>query len=418
MPEDRDQDKEAEDQDRSTRRRASSKKKQAERKKVIESGGATQDEKPAKAEPKRPSLVKKKAAPQKPAAKETEERPRRTRRRTAPAPVARRGRKERSRPEPEAMGDLAELSTPPEAEVDLMAELSPIWELGLPIGGGLCLLSVGLAVASLLTSGSQVTGIVVVGLVLLLMAIAGGGVGVLARKVWGYILGIGASGLGTVTGLLWGMYAVVQPEVSPWLPLSFFLSNLLAVLALYQMRWGPGPIADDRERFRALKRNLNNYTTAQGELAHSAAIAAVLASLMGGLLLMGANTATSQDPTMPANFTDGMRLEQFEEPPTEGTIVLARWGNEDYFFLGRVDQSRNGDEYHITFLDGDEAWVRASDLRHDAVQANSSVHIHVQGHEGWLPAQITQRANNRVEADIGPQRVWVPLAMVRVRELG
>jgi len=319
--------------------------------------------------------------------------------------------------ETEAVGELIEPSEPPDANVDIMGELEPAWNLGLPVGGGLCLLSVGLAVASLLTSGGQASSFNVIGLVLLLMAIAGGGVGVLARKIWGYVLGIGASGLGTVVGLLWGMYAVVTPDLSPWLPLFFFLSNLLAVLTLYQMRWGPGLFADERDRIRAMRRKLSSYTTAQGELAHSAAVVAVLATLMGILLLLGANTTTAATTSLPPNFTDGMDLQTFESPPEEGSLVLARWGSDEYFFLGRVDQSRNNDEFHVTYLDGDEGWVRLADLRQDAVRANASVHIHVQGHERWLPALITQRANNRVEADIGPQRVWVPLAMDRVREL-
>ena len=96
--------------------------------------------------------------------------------------------------------------------------------------------------------------------------------------------------------------------------------------------------------------------------------------------------------------------------------MLARWGNEDYFFLGRVEQRRENDEMHIVYLDGDRAWVRLDDLRRDTVRAGASVHIHVQGHDGWAPAVVTQRSGNRIEADVGSQRVWVALGMVRVRE--
>lgn len=418
MPEDRDKEKETKKTSSAARRRASSKKKQAERRKVVESGGgrSAKEDKPRKSRKPRPE-PKKKAVRRRPADREPEERPKRSKRRPAAAP-ARRARRDR-KPEPvEPIGELTEPKEPPEANLDLMGELYPVWEPGLPVGGGLCLLSVGLAVAALLTTSESVSALTVIGLLLLLVAISIGGVGVLARKIWGYVIGIGAAGLGTLAGLLWGMYAVVQPDLNPWLPLGFFLSNLLAVLALYQMRWGPGPMADERERYRSMKRHLTSFTTAHGELAHSAAFGAILATVIGGLLLVGANTARSEAPSLPANFSDGMSLDSLEEPPEEGTVVLARWGTEDYFFLGRVDQARGDDEFHVTYLDGDEAWVRLSDLRRDTVRTGASVHIHLQGHEGWLPATITQRSGSRVEADVGAtERVWVPLAMVRVREL-
>jgi hypothetical protein len=118
-----------------------------------------------------------------------------------------------------------------------------------------------------------------------------------------------------------------------------------------------------------------------------------------------------------ARFADGMELERLDEAPDEGTVVLARWGSEVYFFLGRVTEQRGDDELHISYLDGDREWVNLSDLRRDTVRAGSIVHVHVQGHEGWLPAQVTQRTGDRVEVDLGSRRVWVPLAMVRVREL-
>ncbi len=410
MPEERDQD--TKTSKGSRRRRASAKKKQAERKKVTE--GAKLD-KPSKTKERKSRPVRKKAERRKASTRSEEDRPKRTRKR-GPQGGRRRPRKDR-RQDAEPIGELTEPEQPPRPELDLAGELEPAWELGVPVGGGLCLLSVGLAIAAMLTARPQGFSVAMVGLLLLLLAIAGGGVGVLARKVWGYILALGSTGLGTIAGLLWAVNSVVTPDLSPWLPLFFFVCNVAAVLFLYQMRWGPGFMADERDRYRAMKRNLASYTTAHGELAHAGAIAAVLASLMGGLLLMGAHTTTSSRPSMPANFADGMQLQEITEAPEEGSVVLARWGREDYFFLGRVDQRRGDDEYHITYLDGDEAWVRQSDLRQDGVRAGASVHIHVQGHEGWLPARITQRANNRVEADIGPQRVWVPLAMVRVREL-
>lgn len=411
MPDERDQ--ESTENSKSTRRRrASAKKKQAERKKVTE--GAKLD-KPSKAKERKSRPVRKKAERRATAPARTEdEKPKRARRKGTQG-GHRRPRKDRRDAEP--IGELIEPDQPPHPELDLTGELEPAWEPGVLFGGGLCLLAVGLAIAAMLTSRLEGFSVAMVGLLLLLLAIAGGGVGVLARKVWGYILALGATGLGTLAGLLWAVNSVVTPDLSPWLPLLFFICNIAAVMILYQMRWGPGIAADERERFRAMKRSLTSYTTAHGEFAHAGAIAAVLASLMGGLLLMGAHTTESSRPSMPSNFADGMQLVEVTEDLAEGSVVLARWGTEDYFFLGRVDQSRNDDEYHITYLDGDEAWVRRADLRQDAVRSGASVHIHVQGHEGWLPARITQRANNRVEADIGPQRVWVPLAMVRVREL-
>ena len=168
---------------------------------------------------------------------------------------------------------------------------------------------------------------------------------------------------------------------------------------LFHMRWGPGPMADERDRLRSLRLKTANHTTVSGEIALSGSIAAVLASVLCGLLLMGAATGTSSSSSAAARFVDGMDLETFSEPPDSGTTVLARWGNEDYFFIGRVDQTRNGDEIHVAYLDGDRAWVQLRDIRRDTVRAGASVHIHVQGHDGWLPAVVTQRSGNRVEAD-------------------
>jgi hypothetical protein len=69
------------------------------------------------------------------------------------------------------------------------------------------------------------------------------------------------------------------------------------------------------------------------------------------------------------------------------------------------------------YLDNDRAWVRLADLRRDTVRAGMSVHVHVQGSDGWLPAVVTQRSGNRIEAELtNNQRVWVPLGMIRVRE--
>jgi hypothetical protein len=415
MPEDREHESQETSDSRPARRRASDRKKQAERRKVVE---APAEEKASPPQERRERPAERKKPEQRRSAPPVEERPRRARYESVESPP-RRQRKDRDRrPEHEPLGDLVEPKAPPEAEIDLAGELDPVWPIGLPIGGSLCLVSVAAAIAALLMARPQQFSWTVIGLLILLLAIAGGGIGVLARKVWGYILAMGASALGAVGGLIWTMYSVVTPELRPWLPLVFCLSNGAAIYFLHQMRWGPGLMTDERERFRAAKRILGAYTTDHGELAYAGAAAAILATLMGLLMIMGANTTSSRRADEPENFADGMALTAFTTAPEQGSIVLARWGNEDYFFLGRLDQSRGDDEFHVTYLDGDEAWVRMNDLRQDTVAAGASVHVHVQGHEGWLPARITQRANNRVEADVGgDQPVWVPLAMIRVREL-
>jgi hypothetical protein len=272
------------------------------------------------------------------------------------------------------------------------------------------------AVVSLVLSAGDMSPVSIIGLALLLLSIAVGGIGVLARKTWGYILGLGASGLGIAAGLLWSLLAVVSNDMSPLWPLFFFICNILAAIALFQMRWGPGPLADERDRMRSLKLRTSNHTTVTGELAYSGSIAAVLASVLCGLLLMGATTSSGR-PASQAAFQDGVDLDALTGAPETGSVVLARWGNEDYFFLGRVEGARGDDEFHIVFLDGDQSWVRAADLRADTVRTGMSIHVHVQGQEGWLPGVVTQRSGNRVEVEVANnQRVWVQLAMVRVRE--
>ena len=326
---------------------------------------------------------------------------------------------ERTIPDPpsELEGALMEPDEPPRSTVALTGTLDPAWRLGRPIGGGLCLLSIAAAIAAMYSSSPPESTYTRFGMLLLLLAIAGGVGGVLARKLWGYILALGATGLGALVGVLWTVKAALTPELSPWLPGAFSVCCIASFSTLYRMRWGPRFLASGPERHRARQLSLSSYTTNHGELAYAGVVIAVLATVTGGLWLFDARPDGENGPSMPANFTDGMQLEGLTEPPSEGSLVLARWGSEDYFFIGRVDQLRGDDEVHVTFLDGDEAWLRQADLRQDAVREGASVHIHVQDHEGWLPARITERRNNRVEADIGPQRVWVHLAMVRAREL-
>jgi hypothetical protein len=315
----------------------------------------------------------------------------------------------------EAPIEILEPDRPPEADIDLAGDLEPVWEPGVNVGGILAFLSVVFAAVALGFSAGELSLIAIIGLSLLLLAIAVGGIGVLARKVWGYILGLGATGLGVVAGLMWSLMAVVSNDMSPLWPLFFFICNILAAIALFQMRWGPGPLADERERLRSLKLRTANHTTVTGELAYSGSIAAVLASVLCGLLLMGATTSTARPAGQ--NFQDGVDLEALDGAPENGAVVLARWGNEDYFFLGRVQESRANDEFHVVFLDGDQSWVRLADLRRDTVQEGMSVHVHVQGQDGWLPAVVTQRVGDRVQVEVATgQQVQVPLGMVRVRE--
>ena len=407
----------AREKKRARKSRTSDRKKRAEKRK-------TSDDAEAKPRKTRRSSERRRRAERRPEGRRSSERqrrrsrrdvdeePRRSRRRTAGPSAPKRRRKERLEPE---HIEIVEPERPPEPDIDLSADLEPTWEPGVLIGGGLGLAGVAFAFIALLTSGGQASIISIIGLVILLIAISSGNIGVLARKTWGYILALGATGLGVVAGLLWALYSVVGIDLNPLWPLFFFLCNLGSVILLFQMRWGPGPLADERDRLRSLKLRTSNHTTVTGEIALSGSIAAVLASVLCGLLLMGA-AASSSHPTGP-NFVDGAELQSLSEAPELGSIVLARWGNEDYFFLGRVEETRAGDEFHIVFLDNDQSWVRLTDLRSDTVRAGMSVHVHVQGSDGWLPAVVTQRSGNRIEAELtNNQRVWVPLGMVRVRE--
>lgn len=411
---------------RARRRRAAERKKRAEKKKAVDDVEAKprrsrrsseSRRRPEKKSERRRSSEKKsesrRPSERRRSRRDADDEPRRSRRRGAVPSSSKRRRRERQ--EADAVIEIVEPKRPPEAEIDLSGDLEPTWEPGVLIGGGLGLGGVAFAFISLLTSGGQASIISIIGLVILLIAISSGNIGVLARKTWGYILALGASGLGVVAGLLWSLYSVVGTDMSPLWPLFFFLCNLGAIICLFQMKWGPGPLADERDRMRSLKLRTSNHTTVSGELVLSGSIAAVLASVLCGLLLMGAATDSS-GPTGP-NFIDGVELQAFTEAPELGTVVLARWGNEDYFFLGRVEQSRAGDEFHVVYLDNDRAWVRMADIRRDTIRAGMSVHVHVQGHDGWLPAVVTQRSGNRVEAELtNNQRVWVPLGMIRIRE--
>lgn len=424
---------------RSRRASASSRKKRAERKKVVASNEDDDDEDEDEDEEEEEERPRRRASSKQTSSRRRSERrtdrrstsSRRRSRRAEPEeePPAKRSskkrgttrspkRRRREKKETDLSLEIVEPSSPPEADIDLGAEIDPTWEPGIRAGGGLGLAAVAFAVGALMTAGSGVSTLSIVGLVLLLVAIAAGSIGVLQRMTRGYILALGSTGLGVVGGLLWSLYAVVSTDHSPLWPLLFFLCNLGAVISLFQMRWGPGPLADERDRLRSIKLKTANYTTVSGELALAGSFAAVLGSVLCGLLLMGAanDSGGGSSSSTAARFVEGMDLETLDSAPDTGSIVLARWGNEDFFFLGRVQEQRGDDEFHISYLDGDRAWVRLQDLRRDTLADGASVHVHVQGHDGWLPAVVTQRSGNRIEADVGEQRVWVPLAMVRVRE--
>jgi hypothetical protein len=397
--------------ERPRRRRASSSKKRTEQKKAAQSS-SPRNKKGARRRTERSGAPARRSR----RTEATEEKSRPSRRRGGAVP---RNRKRRKEPrEADTSWDLVEPKQPPEPEVDLSGEIEPVWERGIMVGGCFCLTAVACGVVALLMSGGAMSVLSVVGLMVVLVAIVLGGIGVFARKAWGYVVGLGATAVGTVAGLLWTLYCVVTPQLSPWAPFCFLVFNGTAVVSLFHMRWGPGPFADDRARFRALERRLRSYTTIHGELALSGSLAAVLATIVLGFMLMGSASSSGEPASnIAAQMQDGMELETLTSPPELNSLVLARWGNEEYFFLGRVEQQRTGEEFRISYLDGDQAWVKLRDLRRDAVNTGATVHVHIQGHEGWLPAIITQRSNNRVEADVGAaQRVWVPLSMVRIRE--
>jgi len=404
-----DEDEDEADEAEAERRRIAARKKAAERKKTAERRKSAGERGPA--EGRRSEQRRRPAGADR-------ERPRRRDDREERRPPQGRGRKADAtgkKREPEAI-EIREPETPPEPEVDLTAPLDPRWEHGLIAAGALMLLSVALALGSLLYSGGRMSTVPLLGMVLLLVALASGGFGVLARKNWGYVLGLGASGLGVAAATLWTLYGVVTPRVSFWFPLGWLACGVAAVYALFHMRWGPGPLADGRSRLRALKARTRAYTTMHGEFAYAGAIAALLGSLLALSMLLGA-TGGERQQAPAAQYADGMQLERLSEPPEDGTLVLARWGNEVYFFLGRADGRREGDEIHVSYLDGDQEWLRLDDLRRDTVRAGAVVHVHIQGQESWLPAQVTQRTGDRIEVDLGSRRVWVPLSMVRVREL-
>jgi len=127
--------------------------------------------------------------------------------------------------------------------------------------------------------------------------------------------------------------------------------------------------------------------------------------------ISGEVSSMVESPTIP--------LKQYKKFPKIGTLLLARFGQGEYFFFGKVEEiDRKKNMVKIKYLDGDEEWKTIHELRYDTIKPGYRVEVRLESESSWLPGTILDRIDDlfTIRLDIDGKEVKVKAVSIRVKE--